>query len=138
MCLVQRMKTQMLWFDYFLFSFSLEIENGDGNVFDWIFENMFSKNIFSNEPKNGNNKIRFSFTENVFKNPTKHISITIFYFQWKWKQKTVKPNTPLYDKYVPMLAIKDGHVDNHFSDKFVPLCHVAYFINDDRRKLTTI
>jgi len=77
MCLVQRMKTQMLWFDYFLFSFSLEIENGDGNVFDWIFENMFSKNIFSNEPKNGNNKIRFSFTEKhkmkKIRSQTKHV-----------------------------------------------------------------
>ena len=40
------------------------------------------------------------FTENVFKNPTKHISITIFYFQWKWKQKTAKPNTPLIKNVV--------------------------------------
>ena len=35
-----------------------------------------------------------------------------------------------------MLTIRDGHVDNHFSDKFVHLCHVGYFINADRRKLT--
>jgi len=35
-----------------------------------------------------------------------------------------------------MLTIRDDHVDNHFSDKFVSLCHVGYFINDDRRKLT--
>jgi len=34
------------------------------------------------------------FTENVFKNPTKRIFITIFYFQWKWKHKIAKSNTP--------------------------------------------
>ena len=33
-----------VWFDCFLFSFSLKIENGDENVFGWIFENIFSKN----------------------------------------------------------------------------------------------
>ena len=49
-----------VWFGCFLFSFSLEIENGDGNVFGWIFENIFSENIFPNEPKTGNNKISFS------------------------------------------------------------------------------
>ena len=47
-----------VWFDCFLFSFSLEIknenENGDENVFGWIFENIFSKNIFQNKPKNDN------------------------------------------------------------------------------------
>ena len=42
----------------------------------------------------------------------------------------------LYDKYVPMLTIRDGHVDNHFSDKFVFLYHVDYFINSDGGKLT--
>ena len=42
----------------------------------------------------------------------------------------------LYDKYAPMLTIRDDHVDNNFSGKFVPLCHVDYFINDDGRKLT--
>ena len=42
----------------------------------------------------------------------------------------------LYDKYVHMLTIKDDHVDGHFSDKFVFLCHVRYFINGDGRKLT--
>jgi len=35
-----------------------------------------------------------------------------------------------------MLSIRDGHVDNHFNDKFVSLCHVGYFINGDRWKLT--
>jgi len=35
-----------------------------------------------------------------------------------------------------MLTIRDGHVDNYFSDKFVPLCHVGYFINGDEQKLT--
>ena len=34
------------------------------------------------------------FTENENKNSTKHILITILYFQWKQKQKTTKPNTP--------------------------------------------
>jgi len=49
-----------IWVDCFLFSFSLEIENGDENAFGWIFENIFSENIFSNEPKTRNNKISFS------------------------------------------------------------------------------
>jgi len=35
-----------------------------------------------------------------------------------------------------MLIIRDGHVNNHFSDKFVPMCYVGYFINNDKRKLT--
>ena len=43
----------------------------------------------------------------------------------------------LYNKYVNMLTIRDDHVDNRFSEKFIPLCHVSYFIYDDRRKLTT-
>jgi len=30
-----------------------------------------------------------------------------------------------------MLLIRDNHVDNHFSDKFVSMCHVNYFINSD-------
>jgi len=49
-----------VWFDCFLFSFSLEIKNGGGNAFGWIFENIFSENIFPNEPKTENNKILFS------------------------------------------------------------------------------
>jgi len=28
-------------------------------MFDWIFENIFSENIFPNEPENENNKIPF-------------------------------------------------------------------------------
>ena len=36
-----------VWFDCFLFSFSLKTENGDENVFGWISENIFSKNIFT-------------------------------------------------------------------------------------------
>ena len=48
-----------VWFGYFLFSFLLEIKNGDGNVFGWIFVFIFSENIFPNEPKTGNNKISF-------------------------------------------------------------------------------
>ena len=46
-------------FDGFLFSFSLEIENGDENAFGWIFENIFGENIFSNEQKTENNTISF-------------------------------------------------------------------------------
>ena len=48
------MKIQNLggvWFDYFMFSFSLEIENGDENMFGWISIFIFSENIFPNEPK---------------------------------------------------------------------------------------
>ena len=37
----------------------------------------------------------------------------------------------LYDKYVPMLTIRNDHINNHFSDKFIPLYHISYFINDD-------
>ena len=44
-----------------------------------------------------------------------------------------KKSKKYYDKYASILAI---HVDNHFSDKFVLLCHVGDFINGDRRKLT--
>ena len=42
----------------------------------------------------------------------------------------------LYDKYVPMLAIRDDYVHHHFSDKFFPLCHIDYSINSDGWKLT--
>ena len=42
----------------------------------------------------------------------------------------------LCDKYALMLAIRDDHLDNHFTNKFVPLCHVHYFINSDGQKLT--
>ena len=50
-----------VWFNYFLFLFlfSRKIENNYKNTFDWIFENIFSKNIFSNKPKTKNNKISF-------------------------------------------------------------------------------
>jgi len=34
---------------WFMFSYLLEIENSDENAFSWIFKNIFSKNIFSNE-----------------------------------------------------------------------------------------
>ena len=49
----------------------------------------------------------------------------------------MKSQKILYDKYAPMLKIRDDHVDNHFNEKFVPLCHVDYFINGDEWKLTT-
>ena len=35
-----------------------------------------------------------------------------------------------------MLIIRDDHVDNYFSDKFVPLCQVDYFIKGNGWKLT--
>ena len=35
-----------------------------------------------------------------------------------------------------MLAIRDNHVGHHMNDKFVPLCHVDYFINSHGHKLT--
>ena len=34
-----------------------------------------------------------------------------------------------------MLTIRDDHVGNYFNNKFIPLYHVGYFINGDRRKL---
>ena len=34
-----------------------------------------------------------------------------------------------------MLVIRYDHVDNHFNNKFVSLCHVGYFINGDGRML---
>jgi len=40
-----------------------------------------------------------------------------------------KKSRKYYDKYALMLTI---HVDNHFTDKFVPPCHVGYFISGDR------
>jgi len=61
----------------------------------------------------------------------------IFIFQgriYQQSEKTKKLKKKYYDKYALMLAI---HVDNHLSDKFVPMCHVGYFINGDRQKLTT-
>jgi len=48
-----------VWFVHFLFSFLLKIENSDENMFGWIFKDIFSENIFSNEPKTENNKILF-------------------------------------------------------------------------------
>ena len=36
-----------------------------------------------------------------------------------------------------MLTIKDDHLDKYFSNKFVPLCYVSYFINGNQRKLMT-
>jgi len=53
-----------VWFDCFLFSFSLKIENGDENVFGWIFENIFNENEYRKQPENENNKISFS-VENI-------------------------------------------------------------------------
>ena len=52
----------------FCFSFLLKIKSNNRNAFGWIFENIFSKNIFSNEPKTGNNKIAFSVFSIEIKN----------------------------------------------------------------------
>lgn len=32
--------------------------------------------------------------------------------------------------------IKDGHVNNHFGDIFVPMCRIDSFINGNGQKLT--
>jgi len=53
------MEMGLVGFLKILFSFSLEIENDDENAFGWIFENIFSENIFSKELKTENNKISF-------------------------------------------------------------------------------
>ena len=54
---------------------------------------------------------------------------TLFLFPESGKTKSQEKT--LYDKCVLMLTIRDEHVDNHFSDKFIHMCHVDYFINDD-------
>ena len=47
--------------DHFLdTAFLMKTENGDKNVFDWIFENIFSENENRKQPENENNKISFS------------------------------------------------------------------------------
>ena len=53
-----------VWFNYFLFSFLLEIENNNKNVFGQIFKNIVSENIFLNKQKTKNNKMLFLFLEN--------------------------------------------------------------------------
>ena len=50
----------------------------------------------------------------------------------RWKVKKI-----LYDKYILMLTIRNNQVDNYFSDKFISLCHVDYFTNDDRWKVNS-
>jgi len=49
-----------VWFDCFLFSFSVKTKNSDENVFSWIFENIFNENENMKQPENENNKISFS------------------------------------------------------------------------------
>jgi len=49
-----------VWFDYFMFSFSLKTENSNENVFGWISENIFTENENRKQPRNENNKISFS------------------------------------------------------------------------------
>ena len=39
----------------------------------------------------------------------------------------MKSKKILYEKNAHVLTIKNGYVDNHFSDKFIPLFHVDYF-----------
>ena len=36
-----------------------------------------------------------------------------------------------------MLTIKNDYVNNYFNGKFIILCYVCYFINDEGRELTT-
>jgi len=43
----------------------------------------------------------------------------------------MKSQKILYDKYAPMLTIRNDHVDHHLSDKSFPPYHVDYFINYD-------
>ena len=57
------MKMKLLknvWFDCFLFSFSLKTENGDENLFSQIFKNIFSENENRKQTEIENNKILFS------------------------------------------------------------------------------
>ena len=59
--------------------------------------------------------------------------IYLLYFLYFYKRQNIKKI--LYDKDVPTLAIRDRHNNNHFTNKFVFLCHVNYFINDDSQRL---
>ena len=63
--------------------------------------------------------------------------VVIYPFIFPYSQRVGKRKVKkiLYDKYVPMLAIRDCHVDNHFSDTFVPLYHVDYFVNGTVNKI---
>ena len=54
-----------------------------------------------------------------------HFYLLGMHLSAEWEDEKLKE---YYDKYAPMLTI---HVGNHFSDKFVPLCHLDYFINGD-------
>jgi len=77
-----------VWFGYFLFSFSLKIENGDENALGWIF-----KNIFSDEQKTENNKISFSVFSIEIRNLKNIFSFgnTLFLFL-ESRTQDVKPN----------------------------------------------
>jgi len=68
-----------VWFGCFMFLFSLEIENDDENAFGWIFENIFSENILSNEQKTGNNKILSS----VFTVETRNLILGRMKMRWQ-------------------------------------------------------
>ena len=37
-----------------------------------------------------------------------------------------------------MLVTRDDHVNNYFTDKFVPMCYVSYFINGNEQKSSDI
>ena len=92
-----------VWFDCFLCSFSLEIKNGEVDVFGWISVFIFSENIFPNESKTGNNKILFSIFSienavamNAILSKSKNIfpfenAFSMFLFIENKKQE-VKPN----------------------------------------------
>jgi len=62
-----------------LFSFSLKTENGDENVFGWIFKNIFSENENRKQSKNENNKISFS----VFSVENKNITLGKINMRWQ-------------------------------------------------------
>ena len=62
-----------------------------------------------------------------------HFHLIGTYLSAEWEDKKSKK---YYDKYTLMLTIRDDHVDNHFSDKFVLSYYVGYFINGDGQKLT--
>ena len=114
-------KIRGIWFCCFLFSFSLEIKNGDENVFGWIFENIFNKNIFSNQPKNEINKISFS----VF-------SVSFFFFTpsnffHMLLSTDNKPNSVSYASLSLSLSLSLSF--NHIFSSLKPVCLTPLFVD---------
>ena len=58
-----------------------------------------------------------------------HFHLLGMHLSARWKDKRSKKI--LYDKYVLILTIRYGHVDNHFTNKFILICQIGYFMNDD-------